>query len=68
MYVWSEINTNNKEWSVCNLKQNKYKIKGLGYRSTDITTPTYVGIRECMEREIDDDWCQNCNKGEEKNF
>ena len=59
MYIWSEHQGNDKKWSVCSPKANEYKTKGLGYRTTDIITTSYVGIRECME--VDDDWCQNCN-------
>ena len=60
MIAWT-ANKDNKRWSACFPKNNEYKIKGLGYRTTDATARDYVGIGECMERNVDDEWCQNCN-------
>ena len=62
-YVWSEGDKGrHMRWSTCNPKANEYKTSGLGYRAIDAAT-SYVGIRECMKSQIDDEWCQNCNSG-----
>ena len=44
---------------------NYTKERKLGYKiNTDITDPKkypYLGIKECLEYDINDDWCQDCN-------
>ena len=45
--------------------RDEYKKRKLGYKiNTDITDPKkypYLGIKECLEYDINDDWCQDCN-------
>ena len=47
------------------MESDEYKERKLGYKiNTDITDPEkypYLGIKECLEYDIDDDWCQDCN-------
>ena len=42
-------------------KRDLYKERNLGYRASDIHERFYVGIRECMEHNLEDDWCGDCN-------
>ena len=52
-------------WSTCITKSDEYKERKLGYKiNTDIMDPKtypYLGIKECLEYDINDDWCQDCN-------
>ena len=52
-------------WSTCVMKSDEYKERKLGYKiNADITDPKiypYLGIKECLEYDINDDWCQDCN-------
>ena len=63
MFIW--FPANDIKWSTCVMKSDEYKERKLGYKiNTDITVPEmypYLGIKECLEYDIDDDWCQDCN-------
>ena len=60
MYSWNKAR--DPKWSSCHPKDFEYKDKNFGYRTTDISSDSYVGIQECMEYTSDDEWCQDCNK------
>ena len=69
MYSWIKFPTN-KKYSRCSPKSNSYKERNLGYRalaSSDIDDKFYVGIHECKEHNLSDDWCGNCNTAYGKN-
>ena len=60
MYSWIKFPVNVKH-STCSPKSDSYKERNLGYRASDIDERFYVGIRECMEHNLEDDWCGDCN-------
>ena len=60
MYSWKKYQSG-YPLPHCHPKTNEYKERNFGYRIDDITLEWYVGIRDCMEYNLDDDWCQDCN-------
>ena len=63
MVVWFNATTSSSgiDWSACIIKSDEYKERKLGYKiNTDDSDP-YLGIKECFEYDINDDWCQDCN-------
>ena len=52
---------NSVHYSACSLKKDEYKEMNLGYKMSDPIPGSYIGIKECMEYNIDNDWCQDCN-------
>jgi hypothetical protein len=64
MYSWQNYT---KGYSLCFPKSNAYKERNFGYRIDEITPEWYVGIRDCMEYNLDDGWCGDCNE-ESGNF
>ena len=64
MYIWFP-KVDNIYYSACIPKQHEYKDKNLGYRvNSEITEPSkypFLGIQECMDYNIHDDWCKDCN-------
>ena len=59
MYSWIKLPANVK-YSACSPKSDSYK-EHLGYRASDIDENFYVGIHECKEHNLSDDWCGDCN-------
>ena len=62
MYSWIKLPANVR-YSTCSPKSNLYKERNLGYRASDIDEEEkfYVGIHECKEHNLSDDWCGDCN-------
>ena len=60
MYSWIKFPSNDK-YSGCFPKSDSYKERNLGYRASNIDENFYVGIHECKEHNLSDDWCGDCN-------
>ena len=60
MYSWIKLPANVK-YSTCSPKSDSYKEQNLGYRASNIDEKFYVGIHECKEHNLSDDWCGDCN-------
>ena len=66
MYSWMN---STKGYPQCYPKTNEYKEQNFGYKiNPDKTQEWYVGNRDCMEYNLDDDWCHNCNEESGKPF
>ena len=60
MFVW--FGAYDVKWSTCVMESDEYKERKLGYKiNTKPKEYPYLGIKECLEYDIDDDWCQDCN-------
>ena len=58
-----------KGYPQCYPKTNEYKEQNFGYKiNPDKNQEWYVGNRDCMEYNLDDDWCHNCNEESGKSF
>ena len=60
MFIWFQAY--DIKWSTCVMKSDEYKERKLGYKiNTKPKEYPNLGIKECFEYDIDDDWCQDCN-------